>query len=61
MKVNYIGYGNTNGWDAAGVSDIWRYSTRDLIVLHTGKKHGNRYGSYRFKPTCPSFDKQLDN
>ena len=27
MKVNYIGYGNTNGWDAAGVLTSVRYGT----------------------------------
>lgn len=27
MKVNYIGYGNTNGWDAAGVLTFVRYGT----------------------------------
>ncbi len=25
MKVNYISYGNTNGWDAAGVLTSARY------------------------------------
>ena len=44
MKVNYIGYGNTNGWDAAGVLTSVRYGTGANSASDTGTAETRNQG-----------------